>query len=347
MRSSMRLAGIAALVALIAACASRPPAPVVDRQPTPKPQAAAAAAAPVRDERPETYTVKRGDTLYSIALDNGVDWRDVASLNGLSDPGRLQVGQVLRLRAAPPPGQKTADAGAGVQVNPIAGSGAIQARPLGGEPPPAATPLPAAAATAGAAAAAGSLLKTEPKAAKLPYSDDNLAALQRADARPAPKPEAPPVAAAKPEAPPAPKPEAAAKPAEAPKNAAVENLEDGVEWSWPADGKIIAAFSDSSKGVQIAGRPGDPVLATATGEVVYVGTGIRGLGKLVVIRHSDKYLSVYGHNRDILVKEKQRVSKGQKIAEVGSTDADQPKLHFEIRRFGKPVDPMQFLPPRT
>jgi lipoprotein NlpD len=98
--------------------------------------------------------------------------------------------------------------------------------------------------------------------------------------------------------------------------------------------------------MQFAGRMGDPVYATAAGEVVYVGTGIRGLGKLVVVRHNEKYLSVYGHNRDILVKEKQKVAPGQKIAEVGNTDADQPKLHFEIRRFGKPVDPMQFLPAR-
>ncbi len=98
--------------------------------------------------------------------------------------------------------------------------------------------------------------------------------------------------------------------------------------------------------MQFSGRMGDPVTATASGEVVYVGTGIRGLGKLVVIRHNEKYLSVYGHNRDIVVKEKQKVAMGQKIAEVGNTDAEQPKLHFEIRRFGKPVDPAQFLPSR-
>ncbi len=189
------------------------------------------------------------------------------------------------------------------------------------------------------------MLRTEPKAVKLPYSEENLAALQRPEpVRPAPKPDAP--AAPKPEPPAvaaAPQPP---KPAGEPPRAQGENIEDGVEWSWPAGGKLIAGFSDASKGMQFAGRMGDPVLATAAGEVVYVGTGIRGLGKLVVIRHNEKYLSVYGHNRDILVKEKQKVALGQKIAEVGNTDADQPKLHFEIRRFGKPVDPMQFLPAR-
>jgi lipoprotein NlpD len=188
-------------------------------------------------------------------------------------------------------------------------------------------------------------MRTEPKAVRLPYSEDNLALLSRPE---------PPRAAPKPEAPPAPKPEVAAatppapapRPAPEPARPQNENLEDGIEWSWPVNGKLISGFSEGSKGMQFAGRMGDPVHATAAGEVVYVGTGIRGLGKLVVIRHSEKYLSVYGHNRDIVVKEKQKVALGQKIAEVGNSDADQPKLHFEIRRFGKPVDPTQFLPAR-
>jgi len=331
------------IAAALAACASRPPAPVVDRAPPPRAAAPAAKPAPaVEAPRAETYTVKRGDTLYGIALDQGMDWREVASLNNITDPGRLQVGQVLRLRAAAAPGATAS----GVQVSPVAGAAAPQARPLGAD----ASPAPAAAAAsapsaAPAAAAGGPLLRTEPKAVKLPYSEENLAALQRPEpARPAPKPDAP--AAPKPEPPGAvatPQPQ---KPAAEPSKPQKENIEDGVEWSWPASGKLISGFSESTKGMQFAGRMGDPVFATAAGEVVYVGTGIRGLGKLVVIRHSEKYLSVYGHNRDILVKEKQKVALGQKIAEVGNTDADQPKLHFEIRRFGKPVDPMQFLPAR-
>jgi lipoprotein NlpD len=331
------------IAATLAACASRPPAPVVDRSPPPRAAAPAAKPAPApaaAAETPgaETYTVKRGDTLYSIALDHGMDWREVASLNGITDPSRLQAGQVLRLRAAAP-----AAAAGGVQVSPVAGSTAPQARPLGADAAPgpvAAAPLPPPAAPAG-----GGMLRTEPKAVKLPYSEENLAALQRPEpARPAPRPDAP--AAPKPEPPAVAATPQPPKPAAEPPRAQGENLEDGVEWSWPAGGKLIAGFSDTSKGMQFAGRMGDPVLATAAGEVVYVGTGIRGLGKLVVIRHNEKYLSVYGHNRDIVVKEKQKVALGQKIAEVGNTDADQPKLHFEIRRFGKPVDPMQFLPAR-
>ncbi len=349
--SARRVAVLLAAFAL-AACASRPPAPVVDRSPPPRPAAPAASAPAAKpetraDDRVDTHVVKRGDTLYSIALDHGMDWRELASLNGITDPGRLQVGQTLRLRTV-----QAASAG-GVEVMPIGGAAGPQARALGGDAPAApAAATPGAAASAAPPAAPSSALRTEPKAVKLPYSEENLAAVSRPEpARAAAKPEAPP-AAAKPDAPPVavatlPKPAVEpAKPQPEPARPRNENLEDGVEWSWPVSGKLIAGFSDSSKGLQFSGRMGDPVHATAAGEVVYVGTGIRGLGKLVVIRHSEKYLSVYGHNRDIVVKERQKVVLGQKIAEIGNTDADQPKLHFEIRRFGKPVDPMQFLPGR-
>ena len=112
-------------------------------------------------------------------------------------------------------------------------------------------------------------------------------------------------------------------------------------------GKVIAAFNEtSSKGVDLAGKPGDPVLAAAGGRVVYAGTGLRGYGKLVIVKHDNSFLSAYAHNQSLLVKEGQAVSKGQKIAELGDTDSDRPKLHFEIRRQGKPVDPGKYLPPR-
>ena len=96
--------------------------------------------------------------------------------------------------------------------------------------------------------------------------------------------------------------------------------------------------------LDIAGKPGDPVLASAPGRVVYSGSGLRGYGKLVIIKHNKTFLSAYAHNRDILVKEGQSVLKGQKIAEIGNTDTDAPKLHFEIRKLGKPVDPSKYLP---
>jgi lipoprotein NlpD len=179
-------------------------------------------------------------------------------------------------------------------------------------------------------------LVSEPKALKLPYSEQNLALLGR------PKPPAvqepktlaePPAARTEP----APKSEEQAKPEGA----------DAVDWGWPATGKIIARFSDpSNKGLDIAGRAGDAVLAAASGVVLYVGTGIPSLGKLVIIKHNSNFLSAYAHNENVLVKLDQRVVKGQKIAEIGSTGTDQTKLHFEIRQLGKPVDPLKYLPER-
>jgi lipoprotein NlpD len=123
--------------------------------------------------------------------------------------------------------------------------------------------------------------------------------------------------------------------------------DEKVDWVWPAKGKIVTGFSDAAslKGIDIAGASGQPVAASAGGKVVYAGTGLRGYGKLIIIKHNGTYLSAYAHNKEILVKEGQQVAKGQKIAEMGNTDADQVKLHFEIRRQGKPVDPLRYLPP--
>ena len=122
--------------------------------------------------------------------------------------------------------------------------------------------------------------------------------------------------------------------------------EDPLAWGMPTNGKVVAGFSetDNRKGVDIAGMRGQPVVASAAGKVVYSGSGLRGYGKLIIIKHNKTYLSAYAHNDQILVKEGQSVSKGQKIAEMGNTDADQVKLHFEIRKLGKPVDPAKYLP---
>ncbi|MDR6679790.1 lipoprotein NlpD [Pseudomonas psychrotolerans] len=120
-------------------------------------------------------------------------------------------------------------------------------------------------------------------------------------------------------------------------------------WAWPTKGTLISRFSASStlnKGIDIAGQEGQPVMAAADGTVVYAGNGLRGYGELVIIKHSETYVSAYGHNRRLLVREGERVKIGQTIAEMGSTGTDRVKLHFEIRRQGKPVDPLQFLPNR-
>ncbi len=119
-----------------------------------------------------------------------------------------------------------------------------------------------------------------------------------------------------------------------------------IEWGMPAQGKLIGQFSESAnrKGIDIAGKLGQPIVASAPGKVVYSGSGLRGYGKLIIIKHNKSYLSAYAHNDKVLVKEGQNVTRGQKIAEMGNTDADQVKLHFEVRLLGNPVDPAKYLP---
>ncbi len=317
-------------LALLAGCATNEPAPVIEHiTPSITLEGARAPAG--------FYIVKRGDTLYSIALDHGASYRDIAAWNGLSDPNKIEVGQ--QLRVVPPVAAAAAPAGTpGVsEVSPVAAPAPVEALPLTGAP--AATASPAAAApSATPAVAAGAntaTLKVEPLGGEQPYSEAALARLQKADSAQTPAsvppagPAAPPVAA----------------PVPAPSGQAAND--DGVDWGWPASGKVIAGFVEgSNKGIDIAAKVGDPVLAAAAGKVVYAGTGLRGYGELVIIKHNLMYLSAYAHNSKILVKEGQSVAKGQEIAEAGATDSDRPMLHFEIRRQGKPVDPLKHLPSR-
>jgi lipoprotein NlpD len=338
----LRVVGLCCAIALVAGCASRRPAPVIDRAPPPAAKPALPpAAAPAPSPQPDTYIVKRGDTLYSIALDHGVDWRELAAWNQLSDATRLRVGQSLIVRSP------TAVPDGPVVVSPVTPSQPIAGRPLGGETPSGAAPAPG---TPPQPVAATGGVRTEPKGLRLPYSDENLAALQRGDAARgavAPKPEAPPAVAT-----PAPKPEvppvAKVEPGPAAPSRAPDARVDGVDWVWPAGGKVTANFNGASlKGIDIGGRVGEPVYASAAGVVQYVGEGIPSMGKLIIIKHNDTYLSAYAHNSEILVKESQKVAKGQQIAKLGSTGVEQPKLHFQIRRQGTPLDPLQYLPIRT
>ncbi|MDP9045752.1 MAG: peptidoglycan DD-metalloendopeptidase family protein, partial [Pseudomonadota bacterium] len=129
--------------------------------------------------------------------------------------------------------------------------------------------------------------------------------------------------------------------------AATREGDENVNWGWPSTGAVIAPFDEGKvKGLSIGGKAGDPVLAAADGRVVYAGSGLRGYGNLIILKHNNTYLTAYAHNQVLLVKEDQTVRRGQKIAEMGSTDSDTVKLHFEIRKQGKPVDPARLLPPR-
>ena len=225
------------------------------------------------------YTVKPGDTLIRLALENGQPWRDVVRWNGLENPNLIEVGQVLRV--VPPNVDASAVASRGVAP------AKVDARPLDGKPAAAASAASAAASPAAAVAAA---------------------------------------------APPAP---------------AARDNEDEPAWAWPASGAVVAGFDENrQKGLAITGKAGDPVLAAADGRVVYAGSGLRGYGNLVIVKHNNTYLTAYAHNQALLVKEDQVVRRGQKIAEMGASDAERVQLHFEIRRQGKPIDPARLLPAR-
>jgi lipoprotein NlpD len=193
-------------------------------------------------------------------------------------------------------------------------------------------------------------LKTEPKAEKLPYSDEALARLQEVSRlgrpdRPQSKGEINQEAASKP-MPPA----NTATVKGSVSNALVQGTDaafDVTKWLWPAQGDVAYTFEvGRGKGIGIAGKRGDPVWASAAGKVVYVGGAIKSYGQLVIIKHSPDYLSVYAHNKQILVKEGDRVSAGQKIAEMGEHEARRATLHFEIRKLGQPMDPLKYLSSR-
>lgn len=148
-------------------------------------------------------------------------------------------------------------------------------------------------------------------------------------------------------APPAAVPAPVPVPMASPATTAARDGDDDVNWAWPANGAVVNGFDEGrSKGLAIGGKAGDPVLAAADGRVVYAGSGLRGYGNLVILKHNNTYLTAYAHNQTLLVKEDQSVRRGQKIAEMGSTDADRVQLHFEIRRQGKPIDPARLLPAR-
>jgi lipoprotein NlpD len=261
-------------------------------------------AQPEKDWRPQVYVVQKGDTLYGIAFNHGLDYHELIEINSIQNPDVIQAGQELRLFKAVP---------GAVAETPKVKTVEIK-QPV----------IP---------------VKDQPKVAILPYSDQAVVEIQKLQ-EVVRKPE--PVVVAKIEPKPEPKPELKPK-----LEVATEPVpsDDSVEWGMPTLGKVIAEFSESDnrKGIDITGIKGQNIVASAAGKVVYSGNGLRGYGKLIIIKHNNTYLSAYAHNDQVLVKEGQTVTKGQKIAEMGNTDSDQVKLHFEIRKLGKPVDPSKYL----
>jgi len=292
--SPHRLCSMALALALVA-CSSSPrvPAPVEEIKATatrsiwstsPLAKLVAPTQTPMGQEnegKPGYYTVRSGDTLIRIGLDQGQNWRDLVKWNNLDNPNAIEVGQVLRV--APPKSSTSEDAtNSGVVVRPVQAPSAI--------------------------------VMSAPTA-----SVENT---------PGTKPSPPPNAAA-------------------PTQAQASGGPDELNFAWPAQGVVINSFNESkNKGIDISNKAGQAVLASADGKVVYAGSGLRGYGNLIILKHNETYLSAYAHNQVLLVKEDQLIKKGQKIAEMGNSDADQVALHFEIRKSGKPVDPMKYLPPQ-
>ncbi len=330
----VRQAGVSILIAILAACAANRPAPVSDARPSPaqgttlsagtsSTASTLVAVKPIDGER--VHVIQKGETLISIALQNGLDYRELAAWNNIENPNVIKLGESLRLTA---PGTPVIVAGSAPQPKP----GEPVATPL------ILTPMPMAATPS----ANTDKFKTEPKATKVPYSDAAYAGLTAEAAASVPNGSA---SVATSSAAIVSVPAAGTPGVGAP---AVAAANDDVDWAWPIQpppkGKVIANFTDANKGIDISGTKSSPVLASAAGKVVYSGAGLRGYGRLVIIKHNNTWLSAYAHNEKILVAESQSVKKGEKIAEMGNSDADQVKLHFEIRKQGKPVDPVKLLP---
>lgn len=313
MKPTPRLALLTLCLGVLSACSTPTrQAPVIDRPASISQSRLRPAAPPApEDIKPDargTYTVRRGDTLIRIALDHGQNYRDLVTWNNLSDPDDIKVGQLLRV--APPEHNANAAGSASFTTSPVTLAGVEKA-----------VPAPK---------------KSLPRGDKKPYSESNLAEVQKEE-----NPKAVAVEKEKPAA------GIAASGALAAGSMVTASDDEKLSWMWPSDGRIIATFDEGkNKGIDIAGKLGQMVMAAGSGKVMYAGSGIRGYGNLVIVKHSNNLLSAYAHNRTILVKEGQNVTKGQAIAEMGNSDADTVELHFEIRQQGKPVDPSKFLPSR-
>ena len=314
MKQTPRLVLLTLTLGLIAGCStSTRQVPIVERPVS----SSTGARAPARVEQPRpdargTYTVRPGDTLLRIALDHGQNYRELVSWNNLRDPDDIKVGQVLRV--APNERAERPERSTAVVTQPV---------PMPPETRPA---VPR---------------KTTPRADKRP-ADADVAEAPR-DSRAGEKAETVVAAPNVSTVAATPAPAAGAR-----VGSTVTALDDEkLSWMWPSDGRIVATFDEGkNKGIDIAGRAGQQVMAAGAGKVMYAGSGIRGYGNLVIVKHSNSLLSAYAHNRAIVVKEGDNVAKGQVIAEMGDSDADSVKLHFEIRQQGKPVDPARFLPSR-
>ncbi|QAU25376.1 LysM peptidoglycan-binding domain-containing protein [Dyella sp. M7H15-1] len=303
MNGLMRWSALITIAILLTGCATR--STVVVQQP---PGGQTAVRPGQAGNGPGTYTVAKGDTLYSIAFRNGTDFRAVAQLNDIAAPYTIWPGQVLKL-----PGH-------GVPVSVHAPPSVVVAK----------TPE-----QPGAPASVFQPVQAEPVASPPSNSPSTTAAtvVPIAGGPTTPPPAAGNTASA-----------VAATPVVA--TSGGTRTVGGVKWRWPASGAVVGRFQSGAAipGIDIAGKAGDSVVAAANGVVVYSGNGLVGYGELVIIKHNDSFLSAYGHNRKRLVTEGQQVKAGQQIAEMGSSSSARDEVQFQIRKDGSPVDPLDYLP---
>ncbi len=293
-------------VLLLTACSSRYAAPVDDLDETPR-----------FIDSGRTHRVNDGETLYVVAWMYDLDVNALARANNLREPYAITPGQILSVDLRGAPARTTTVGTVGTaRTTPAAVATGTQRAPLESTPLTR-QPLPSDSAPAQNTAPQ----TTAPaSAATTPATTPTL-----------PSVTVPPVA-----------PPPAASRIQVDPNAPIR-------WDWPARGNIIGRYSESgtdNKGIKFGGSEGDPVVAAADGEVVYTGNGLLRYGELVILKHNDRFLSAYAHNKVITVREGDRVTRGQKIAELGSTGIDRDMLHFEIREDGKPVDPLHYVPAR-
>jgi lipoprotein NlpD len=374
MKSSFFKLGLLVIVAVAgAACTSNVPAPVEDRsvsKPTASTSPNPRGAAPVVDARPPTgavtspntaamtgptHTVQRGENLLGIAVAYNVNYRDLAEWNGLANPSAISVGQVLRVTAPEGwiRGATSADSAALKPSTAVSGAvttaavkppTTIEAKPIGSEAAPNSTTpttsAPAASATPTTSTTPATPItaptKSEPKANKVPYSDSTLAQMSDSAA---------PAATSTPAITPAPTTTnpTTSSPASPPTSASTSPT-GALQLGWPTkETKVLRGFSEQNKGLNLAGKKGDAVLAAGTGKVLLAST-LRGYGKIVIVQHDSQYLTAYAHNDKLLVKEGQQVKRGERIAEMGNSGSEQVMLHFEVRKGGVPIDPTPFLP---
>ena len=320
-----------ALCALLIGCSTtQPPVPVVDRVKNVAPEPGKSTE--VNSLSNQVYTVQKGDTLYAIALNHGIDYKKLVELNNIRDPNSIRPGQKINLFLPTPAESDSKPTLYSLPQQPI-----TTTMEPGGQSSES-LPLASPTGVSNDIASSGKV-KTGPKALKLPFSEQqNTSRIQQsANSSPAAIQPIPAIITNE-----------KTKIEEASQYESVKADQGGnqsiADWIWPTGGKVVSTFSKNSKGVKISGLAGQAILASAAGVVVYSGNGLRGYGNLIIIKHDDIFLSAYAHNNKLLVKEGEAVTKGQKIAEMGNTDSEAVQLHFEIRKNSKPVDPLEYLP---